>query len=91
MAVIRCNVGKQVEPNREFNITRIEIHQMIGTMRGNVVQQLFSQIAVGVNQSDTVSEGDVLKNQIAQQGGFARASFSNDVDVLALVFGRYAK
>jgi len=38
-----------------------------------------------------MSEGDVLNNEIPQKGRFAGASFSDDVDVLSLVSGRYAK
>ena len=38
-----------------------------------------------INDSNSMSKGDVLDDEIAQQSRLAGASFSNDVDVLALV------
>ena len=55
------------------------------------MQQFFGQVAVGVNDSYSMPKGYVLNDQIAQKGCFAGASFSDDVDMLALVTGRYAK
>jgi hypothetical protein len=38
-----------------------------------------------------MSKSDVLDDQVPQESCLARAGFSNDVDVLALVGDRYAK
>jgi hypothetical protein len=91
MLVIRRHIANDIQSNREFKVARIEIHQMVGTLGRNVVQQFFGQIAVGINQANTVSKGDVLQNQIAEQRRFAGPGFADDVEVLALVNGRYAK
>jgi hypothetical protein len=64
---------------------------VVGALWRNVVQQFFGQIAMGVNDPDSMPKRYVLDDQIAQKGGFAGASFSDDVDMLALVTGGYAK
>jgi hypothetical protein len=46
---------------------------------------------MGVNHANAVSKGDVLQDQIAEQGRLAGAGFADDVEVLALVFGGNAK
>jgi hypothetical protein len=56
-----------------------------------VVQQLLGQIAVGVNDANAVAKGDVLDDQVPQERCLAGTSLPDDVDVLALVTGRYAK
>src|SRR3989344_5500217 len=38
-----------------------------------------------------MSQGDVLNDEVVQQGSFSRTGFSNDVDVLTLIFRGYAK
>jgi hypothetical protein len=46
---------------------------------------------VGINDANAVPKGNVLQNQIAEQGRLAGPGFADDVEVLALVFGGYAK
>jgi hypothetical protein len=64
---------------------------MIGAMWWNMVQQLLRQVSVRVDQSHAMSQGDVLHDHVAQQRRFAGTRLSDDVDVLTLVHGRYAK
>jgi hypothetical protein len=91
VAAIRVDVRQNVQADGEFQIARIEIYQVIGPPGRNVVQQLFGQVAVGVNDANSMSKGDVLDDQVPQERRFARTGFPNDVDVLPLVGGRYAK
>ena len=64
-----------VQADGEFEVAGIEIHQMVGTGRGNVVQKFLGQITVRVNHANAMSEGDVLQDQIAEQGRLARRRF----------------
>jgi hypothetical protein len=91
MPVIRRYIGEQVKPNRKLNVPRIEIYQMVSALGRDVIQQFLGQIAVRVNQSNAMSKGNVLQNQIAEQCGFARTGLSNDINMLPLISGRYAK
>jgi hypothetical protein len=91
MPGIRRHIADYVQSDGEFKVARIEIHQMVGTVPGNVVQQFLGKVAVRVNQANAMSKGDVLQNQIAKQRRLAGAGFADDVEVLALVLGGYAK
>ena len=87
MPIIRRHIADYIQSDGEFKVAGIEIHQMVGAARGNVVQQFLGQIAVRVNDANAMSKGDVLQNQVSEQRRFAGASFADDVEVLALVFG----
>jgi hypothetical protein len=91
MPAVRRHIGKDIQANGEFEITRIEIYQVIRPSRRNVVQQFLSQVAVRVNHPDAMSKSDMLDDHIPQQCGLAGASFADDVDVLPLVGDQYAK
>ena len=80
-----------VQSDGEFQVARIEIHQMIRPLRRDVVQKFFGQVAVRVNDTNTVAQRDVLQNQIPQQGGFSSAGFADDIEVLPFVHGGNAK
>ena len=88
---IRGHIGKQIEADGEVNITRIEIHHIIRSVRWNVVQQFLRQVSVRINQTNTMSKGDMLEDEIAQKRRFPGTRLSDDVYVLPLVCGRYAK
>src|SRR5260221_4549852 len=91
MTRIRFNVGEQVETDRKLEVARIEVAKVISTPRRDVAQDFISQIPMWINNSNSVAQGDMLKNQIAKQGGFSRAGLADDVVMLSLINGRYAK
>ena len=91
MPFIPWGTGEQIQSHREFEVCRIEIHQMIGPPRRNVVQQFFGQVAVRVNEADAVTECYMLNEQIAEQCRLAGPGFANDVDMVAVVGRRNAK
>jgi len=64
MTVIRRDIRQHVQSDGKFKIARIEIHQMVGALGRNVVQQFLGQVAVGVNDPDSMAKGDVLNDQI---------------------------
>ena len=77
--------------SRSYQVARIEILQMIRPLRRDVVQQFLGQVAVRVNHPDAMPQRDVLQDQVSQQGGFSRAGFTDDVEVLPFVHGGNAK
>ena len=70
MTLIWRGAFKQIETNRICHIGRIEIHHILDPMARNMVEKVIRQIAVRINDADTPSGLDVLKNQIAEQGRF---------------------
>jgi hypothetical protein len=91
VAAVRDDIREHIQANREFEVARVEIYQVIGPPRRNMVQQFFGQIAVGVNDPDPMSKGDVLDDQVSQERRLAGTGLSNDVNMLALIRDRYAK
>ena len=57
----------------------------------NAVEQFFGKVAVRVNEPDAVAGGDVLHDEIAQQRGFARSAFADQIEVVTLVGSRNAE
>ena len=91
MAVIRGDIGKQVEADGKFEVAWIEIYQMIRSDGRNVAEQVLGKIAVRVKETDTVTFSNVLQYQISQQRCLPRAGFADDIHMLSLVRGGYAK
>ena len=54
------NIRQQVETNGIFQITRIEIHEMVSSMGRNVVQEFFCQITMRIDETNTVAQLNVL-------------------------------
>jgi hypothetical protein len=91
MSVVLGNIGQKIESDGVFQISRIEITEVIGPSWGNVVQHFFGKVPMGINESNSMSQGDVLDDHVSEEGGLAGASFANDVDMLSLVHLGYAK
>jgi hypothetical protein len=67
---------------------RQEIDEVIRTTRLDTVEQFFGKVAVRVNEPDAVAGGDVLHDEIAQQGRFSRTGLADEIEVMALVGSR---
>lgn len=91
MPFVRRNIGEQIQADGVVEVSGIEINQVVGTGRRNVIQKYFGQITMRINHADTVPGLYVLKGQIAQQRRLAHAGLSDDVKMLALVVWRNAK
>src|SRR4051794_24361401 len=64
---------------------------MVGSLWWNMVQQFFGQIAMRINNANSMAESNVLNDEIAEEGRLAGTSFSDDINMLPLINGRYAK
>ena len=58
--VVGRDLGEQVQADGEVEVAGVEIDQVIGPGRGNVVEQFFGKIAMRVNEADAMIGGDVL-------------------------------
>jgi len=56
---------------------------VVGARAGNVIEQILCEVAMGINQSDPMPQGDVLDNHVAQKGRLSRTGFPDDVNMLA--------
>lgn len=85
VAVVRRDVRQDVQADGELQVGRVEVHEVVGPLRRDVVQDLIREVAVRVDEADAVPEGDVLHDHVMQEGRLAAARLADDVDVLPLV------
>ena len=85
MALVRWRVIQQIEPDWKFHVRRIEIRHVLDAMPGNVVENVICQVAVRINDGNAMPGLDVLEDQIAEQGGFARPAFPDGVKMVPAV------
>ena len=88
MPIIRRDIGQEVQPDGELQVARIEVNEVIRTRRRDVFQQFLGEIAVRIDQTNAVSGGDVLHQQVAEQGRLAGTGLADQVEVLAGVGSR---
>src|SRR5438477_1068525 len=72
---------ENIKSNRILFIRWINKNHIFDTCRRNDSQNLVHQIAVWVENSDSVAILDVLADEVVQECGFARSRNSDDVRV----------
>jgi hypothetical protein len=91
VAAVRLHIGKHVQADREFDVARVEIRQVVGTPRRNMVQNVLGQVPMRVYEPNAMSQSDMLDDHVPKQGRFAGTSLSDDINVVALVGDEYAE
>jgi hypothetical protein len=71
--------------------TRLRRWCVLSAPVGAKVEDVSRQIAMRIDNADTVASFDVLENQVAEQCRFASAGFSNHIEVMRPVFGKKNK
>src|SRR5262249_2842934 len=74
-----------------LQVARIEVNEVVSSARGDVSENLLREVAVRVDESNPMSAGNILNQDVPQKSCFSRAGFSNNVKVLALVFRQDAE
>lgn len=85
------DIGEGIEANGKLSIGRIEIDEVIRPVWRDVVQKLFGQIAMRINDGHAMPPVDVLDEEVAQQSGFPRSRDSDDVAVMPGILRMDAK
>ena len=85
MPILRCGLGEQIESDGVIEVARMEIDRLLGPNRRNVKKQILRQIAMRINEADTVALLDELKDEIAQERRFPGTCLSDDVGVIACI------
>lgn len=91
MTALGRNIRQKVQADGELPVGGIEVGEVVGAVGREMVQQLIGEIAVGINEANAVPQGEVLEDQVPQQGGLAGTGLADEVEVLALVGGGNAK
>ena len=85
MTVVGWNIGKEVQADGEVQVARIEIDEMVCAPGRDVVEKIFGEVAMGIDQADAVASGDMLDDQVAEQGSLARTRLADDIDVVTAI------
>ena len=62
MSVVWLHTTDDIQADGKFQVTRIEIDQVVGPLRRDVIQQFLGEIAVWINHANAVPQRDVLQN-----------------------------
>jgi len=91
VAIVPPNPSQQVEGDGELEVGGVGIDQIVGTGGWKVVEEFVGEIAMGIEQGEPVSGAEMLQDGIAQEGGFSRAGFADEVRVVAGILGMDAE
>ena len=70
MPLVLRDIYKRIESDGEVQIAGIEKDKVIGAKWRNAIEEFLGKIAVRINQPHAVAGGDVLNNEVSQQGCF---------------------
>src|SRR4051794_20374762 len=73
--------GEGVEPGR-VGLVRVENHQPVRDAQGEAGQDVGGEVAFGVDDHDAAAVGDVIQDQVSQEGGLAGAGRAEHVQVV---------
>ena len=71
MPLIGSNTGQGIQPDRVFTVSRIKVDEVVCSRRRDMVEQILGEVAMRIDQSDTIPCGDMLKDQIPEESAFA--------------------
>jgi hypothetical protein len=81
------HTGERVEPDRPFDVSGIDVDEIIGAGSRNVGEHRFGEVAMRIEQRKPFAGREVLSNKLEKKGAFAGAGLANDVDVPAPFLG----
>ena len=91
MPVVGRYPSDKIDADGICKVGRVEIHEVVGSVHGNVLQDFLGEVTVRVNQGKAAPCAGVLNKQVAKEGRFPRTRFADDVKMVSGVRGRYAK
>jgi hypothetical protein len=69
----------------------IEIHDIVGAVGWNGIENLQRIVSVGIDEAHAVTSFNVLENQISQERGFAGAGLPNEVQMVGALLRQKSK
>lgn len=85
MSILGRGLGEQVESDGVIEVAGVKINGLLRPHRRDVQKQILRQIAMRINEADTVASLDELKDEIAQERRFPGTCLSDDVGVIACI------
>ena len=85
VAVLGRVVGEDVEADRISEVGGVEVADVIDARAGDVVEEALGEVAVRVEEGDALAGGDVLQDQVLEEGRLAGAGLADRVEVLPAI------
>jgi hypothetical protein len=79
------DILEKIEAYRILKVCWIEVHHIVGTPRRNMVEHVTGEIPMGINDTDSATCPNVLKNEIPEERGLSGARLPNAVKVLPTI------
>ena len=90
MASGPAGAGQDVEGQRKFLVASVEENHVVASLRGDRGEHRVSKLAVGIEQPHAMPGGDIRREELVQEGGFAHAGFPDRVKMAAAIVGQDA-
>src|SRR5262249_20249009 len=85
MSPVTGNVVQKIKPNWILDIRRVKIRHVFGTRARDVIQYVCRKVSVRVDNSNTSTSLDALRNYIPKKRCFPGSALSYDVEMLPTV------
>src|SRR5207237_708146 len=84
-------MAKQVQTDRMILVARVEVDHAIGARWCKIIKQIFSEVAVGIDDGKRDAGVDELKRQIPDQRALSGSGLSHEMQVLTKIVARNAE
>ncbi len=75
------DILQHVESDGVLAIRRIEDDDVIGTVAGDIVEDVIGEITVRIDDRYAFARLDIGEDHVVEQGGFAHAGLTDDIDM----------
>ena len=83
--------AQQVEPDRILEVGRIEIDDVLNAMRRDVIENLFREITMRIDQPRALATVDVLEEEVSKKRGLAETRLADDIRMLPSIDSAHAE
>ena len=87
-AIVRQCILENIHPDRILALCAIQVADVIVQRRGNVAQNGFREIAVWIDEQDSITACNILRRDVAEKGGLSRSGRSDHRGVTEAILQR---
>ncbi len=87
-AALGRDLGRGIEADRILGLAGVEVAHVVDARARDGVENVLGKVAVRVDDRNALPREDVAHGEIEEERAFARAGFSDDVDVALALLAR---
>ena len=81
ISLILCLCLEDIESDRVFSIGEVEVDQIVYPLFGDIFEDMFTEITMWIDETESITERDVLLSHRQQCSGFTCTCLSDDIEV----------